>query len=237
MAVAPLALVLALLLGVGLLAFGWLLREETAPAGQASAPAPLSQDAAVALEGERVPPGAPREAEQVVAPAEVRAADPRPQDSKDTYGPSPFPLIVAEQGVPIDPSRWATIGPLTRTPVPDSVFDEKYPAGTTLGTLRGTAAEFEMEVLTAMRDMSSELLEAGQFEEVVLPRGEDGSVEFSFYLGTGGGSSLPKFGYWSALDGGVAPYKVVWYRFDQHPEFYDKLDEVNYLRQRYNREK
>lgn len=61
----------------------------------------------------------------------------------------------------------------------------------------------------------------------------NGGIDLSFYLGTAGGDSLPRFGYWSAQDGGEHPSKIVWVRYDQFPDLYDKLDEARYLRRRF----
>jgi hypothetical protein len=149
---------------------------------------------------------------------------------------SPWPTVVAQLGEPIDPSRWATVGGLTRTPVPDSVFDAKYPANTEKGLLLGNSILLTKEVGKLIVDRSMAQFESGDYEDVIIPLekntdNEDG-MRLDFYV-TPENSQFPR---WALRTQGANPaagkVKIAFLRFSDHPDIYDKLDEANYLRKR-----
>ena len=181
---------------------------------------------------------------ELLQPSEMPALETR-QDWKPAAPPvalkSAWPAIVAELGTPIDPRRWVTIGSLSRTPVPDSVFDEKYPPDAEEGLLLGNRMLLGKEAGRLILERGKTQFDNGDFEEVVLPleEADDGtpnSMKLSFYIQNTNGQ-FPRFGLRTqAADPIPGRLLITFMRFEDHPDIYALLDEELYVHKRLERQ-
>jgi hypothetical protein len=137
--------------------------------------------------------------------------------------------VVTRRKEPYALEDWATIGLLVRDPVPDSVFDEKYPDSMTYDELNlawiGLSLKWQQDAL----QLGLEALERGDYEVREMPFGDNGEVLGDW---TGHGTHTPHAVFQT---GGECPpdhARVSWLRYDEHPELYDRRDEINYLQAR-----
>jgi hypothetical protein len=148
--------------------------------------------------------------------------------------PSPFPVIVAEPGVPIDPNRWATVGGLGRTPTPDSVFEAKYPPNTESGLLLGNSMLLRQQAMKKCAEVAKAQFDVGDYEEVQFPdeKSEFGpKYDTNFYLGAQS-NVLPQYSVRILSNSPTGRAKIAFCRFADHPDIYEMLDEANYLSRR-----
>jgi hypothetical protein len=142
---------------------------------------------------------------------------------------------VAEEGVPIDPGRWATAGVLQRTPTPDSVFDAKYPPDTEKGLIFGNSMLVSSEALQMITDRAKYQFETGDYEDVYLPvkvTPEGTVLDEMFYIPREE-NKFPRYAFrGKSKDLREGRMKIAFLRFADHPDIYEKLDEADYLRRR-----
>lgn len=175
--------------------------------------------------------------EQSISLVPDEAVEPKPKWTPSEMPldvPSPFPLIVAEPGVPVDPSLWATVGALGRTPTPDSVFDAKYPPNTEPGLMLGNSMLLRQQAMKRFNEVAKAKFDAGDYEELQLPneQSEFGTkYDTQFYLGADA-NGFPHYSQRRLFNTPTGRVKIAFCRFADHPDIYELLDEANYLSRR-----
>ncbi len=142
-------------------------------------------------------------------------------------GPAP-----EEEGAwrPLTAADWKYLGSLDRTPVPDSVFDAKYPPDMKPDELRDAHLRTAREMMGLAQLHASERQRTGLTEILSEPpREADGSFQ-SGWLGSD--NSWPLYSFRGGHDVGQGKVEITWLPFDQYPQLYDLRDEWHYLNRR-----